>query len=75
MKFELDFERLNFIRMHIETELSVLDRELNKVETLDIVFVYTTFKVGRLCETHEMIQMEGRDWKSDVFLRLFTSLL
>lgn len=56
------------MHMHIETELSVLDRELNKVETLDIVFVYTTFKVGRLCETHEMIQMEGRDWKSDVFL-------
>ena len=48
------------MRMHIETELSVLDRELSKVETLDIVFVYTTFKVGRLCETHEMIQMEGR---------------
>lgn len=75
MKFELDFERLNFMRMHIETELSVLDRELSKVETLDIVFVYTTFKVGRLCEIHEMIQMEGRDWKSDVFLRLFTSSL
>lgn len=55
MKFEFDFERLNFMCMYIEIELLVLDCELNKVEILDIVFVYIIFKVGCLCEIYEMI--------------------